>query len=558
MNTTNFSSLTIKEIKTQTLEELPDKITVLYCRLSAEDANEGESNSISSQKQILAQVAEREGLVNPYFFVDDGFSGSNAQRPDFQKALNLVETGKVSNFVVKDLSRLSRDYLLSGQLTEITFPSKNIRFISLNENLDSSKRNSQDAYLTPLVSLFNNWYSLQCSEKIKLSKHTKAKTGEKIGWTAPYGYLKNPENSKEWLIDDYASQIVKRIFKEYLSGKPIASIANGLRKDKILTPANYKKKLGISNYRVLESDPYHWKSQMICQMLEKEEYTGATINLKTAKISYKQRNCRLRPREDWLIFPDTHEAIISKEDFALARKMLGHKRVVQRNTWKDKPGHENIFAGLVFCENGHKLSFCPQQKDHINLDHYKCYHHRRAGDSCSGLHYLRKNVLEELVLTELQQLISSTHLDEEKLLEELKSRFDIREDKRQDSLRKQLNLSKRRSKELDTIIQKLYEKQLLDEISEDRFRKLADGYESEQAELEQQIRELQEVLVGQTESAENIDRFMRIIRQYTNIETLSTQLVNELIDKIVVRQPTGRGKSRQVPIELHYRFIGEI
>lgn len=554
----NKSTLTFEDIKTQNLENLPDQITALYCRLSAEDANEGESNSISNQKQILAQVAMRENLPNPFFFVDDGFSGSNAQRPDFQKMMSLVETGKIQAVVVKDLSRLSRDYLLTGQLTEITFPSKNIRFISLNENLDSNKRNSQDAYLAPLVSLFNNWYSLQCSEKIKLSKHTKAKTGEKIGWIAPYGYLKNPENPKEWLIDDYASQIVKRIFKEYLSGKPISSIANNLRKDKVLTPANYKKKLGISNYRVLETDPYHWKSQMIYQMLEKEEYTGATINLKTAKISYKQRGHRMKPREDWLIFPNTHEAIISKEDFKTVRKMMDHKRVTRRYDWKNKPGHENLFAGLVFCENGHKLSFCPQQKDNTNLDHYKCYHYRRAGDTCSGSHYLRKETLEELVLGDLQQLISSIQFNEEELLTKLKSRFDIRESKKQDSLRKQLNKAKKRSLELDTIIQRLYEKQLLSEISDERFRKLVDSYESEQAELNQQIQEFQEVLVSQTESAENIDKFMRTICQHTKLENLTTQLVNELIDKIVIHQPTGRGKNRQVTIELHYRFIGEL
>lgn len=554
----NKSTLTIKDIKTQNLNILPDRITALYCRLSAEDANEGESNSISNQKQILAQVAMRENLPNPFFFVDDGFSGSNAQRPDFQLMINLVESGKIQAVIVKDLSRLSRDYLLTGQLTEITFPSKNVRFISLNENLDSSKSNSQDAYLAPLVSLFNNWYSLQCSEKIKLSKHTKAKSGEKISWIAPYGYLKNPENPKEWIIDEYASQIVKRVFKEYLAGMSLMEIARRLRKDKILTPANYKKKLGLSNYRIIETDPYYWKNQMICQMLEKEEYTGATINLKTAKVSYKQRSCRLRPREDWLIFPNTHEAIISQEDFEMARKMLGHKRVSQRHNWKDKPGHENLFAGLVFCENGHKLSFCPQQKNDINLDHYKCYHYRRAGDTCSGLHYLRKEVLEELVLKDLQQLISAIHFDEKQLLEKLKSRFDIQEIKKQDSLRKQLSRFKKRSKELDTIIQKLYEKQLLDEISDERFRKLTDSYESEQVELNQQIVKLQEVLISQTESKENVDKFMQTIRRYANLETLTTQLVNELIDKIIVHQPTGRGKNRQVTIELHYRFIGEL
>lgn len=259
-----------------------------------------------------------------------------------------------------------------------------------------------------------------------------------------------------------------------------------------------------------------------------------------------------------MIFPDTHEAIISKEDFETVRKMLGHKRVVRRYNWKNKPGHENLFAGLVFCENGHKLSFCPQQKANTNLDHYKCYHYHRAGDTCSGSHYLRKEILEELVLNDLQQLIASIHLDEEKLLEKLKSRFDIRENQKQDGLRKQLNQAENRAKELDTIIQKLYEKQLLDEISEERFRKLADSYESEQAELNQKIQELQEILINQTESEESIDKFMRTIRQYTNLEALSTQLVNELIDKIVDHQPTGRGKNRQVTVELHYRFIGEL
>lgn len=259
-----------------------------------------------------------------------------------------------------------------------------------------------------------------------------------------------------------------------------------------------------------------------------------------------------------MIFPDTHEAIISKEDFETVRKMLGHKRVVSRHNWKNKPGHENLFAGLVFCENGHKLSFCPQQKADTNLDHYKCYHYHRAGDTCSGSHYLRKAVLEELVLNDLQQLITSIHLDEEKLLEKLKSRFDIRENQKQDGHRKQLNQAENRTKELDTIIQKLYEKQLLDEISEERFRKLADSYESEQAELNGKVADLRNVLNTQTESAENIDNFLTAIQKYTKLETLTPHLVNELIDKIIVHQPIGRGKNRQVTIELHYRFIGEL
>lgn len=534
------------------------EISVLYCRLSAEDANEGESNSISNQRLILSKLAERENLSNPIVFYDDGYSGSNTQRPAFQKALALVENNQVTNFVVKDLSRVSRDYLLTGNLLEVTFPSKSIRFISLQENIDSNRKSSQDAYLTPLVSLFNNWYSMQCSEKIKLSKHTKAKNGEKIGWIAPYGYLNNPENRKEWLIDEYASKIVKRVFTEYISGRTPSEIAQGLRKDKILTPARYKKKLGVSNYRILEADPYHWKAQMIWQILEKEEYIGSTINLKTAKISYKQRKHKMKPREEWLIFPDSHEAIISKADFEIARKMMNHKRVVQRYNWKDKPGHENLFAGLLFCENGHKLSFCPQEKDGINLDHYKCYHFERAGDTCSGGHYLRKKALEYLILNELEELINLFQINEADLLQRLKDKFEIKETKKFSELQKQLSKDEQRIAELDTIIQKLYEKQLLDEIAEERFRKLCDSYEAEQTELKEKVQTAAETLGVKMKSAYNIEKFMATIRKYTQLEKLTPKIINELIDKIIIHQPIGRGKNRQIKLEIYYRFIGNV
>lgn len=510
------------------------EISVLYCRLSAEDANEGESNSISNQRLILSKLAERENLSNPIVFYDDGYSGSNAQRPAFQNALALVENNQVANFVVKDLSRVSRDYLLTGNLLEVTFPSKSIRFISLQENIDSNKKSSQDAYLTPLISLFNNWYSMQCSEKIKLSKHTKAKNGEKIGWIAPYGYLNNPENRKEWLIDEYASEIVKRVFSEYISGRTPTEIAKGLRTDKILTPARYKKKLGVSNYRILEADPYHWKAQMIWQILEKEEYIGSTINLKTAKISYKQRKHKMKPREEWLIFPDSHEAIISKADFEIARKMMNHKRVVQRHNWKDKPGHENLFAGLLFCENGHKLSFCPQEKAGVNLDHYKCYNFERAGDTCSGGHYLRKKALEYLILNELEELINLFQINEADLLQRLKDKFEIKETKKFSELQKQLVKDEQRIAELDTIIQKLYEKQLLDEIAEERFTKLCDSYEAEQTELKEKVQTAAETLGVKMKSAYNIEKFMATIRKYTQLEKLTPKIINELIDKIII------------------------
>lgn len=553
----NNSTLTIKDWNT-TIFSQEEQITAIYCRLSAEDGNEGESNSIANQRQILGNFALRENLPNPIFFVDDGFSGSNFTRPAISKLLELVEIGKVSTVIVKDLSRLGRDYLRVGQLLESVFPSNNVRFISLNEQVDSLKSSAQDAYMLPLMNIFNEWYSRQCSEKIKLSKHTKAKNGEKIGWMPPYGYLKSPENPKQWIVDEVASKVVKRIFQEFLNGKTPTEIAQGLRKDKILTPAYYKNKIGLTNHPVKNPDPYHWRECSITKMLDQEEYIGSTVNLKTSKLSYKQRNFKINPREKWLVFPDKHEAIISKEDFETVRKMRASRRIVQRYNWATQKGHENLFSGLVYCENGHKLSFCPQQKQDINVDHYKCYHYTRINQSCSGYHYIRKNVLEGVILADINPLLSQINLDEEEFLNRMKEKFHRLQDDQQEEFRKQFIEKKRRYQELEVILQNLYEKQLLGIIDDERAKKLTEKYEIEQAELNKAIRTCNNQMKQETENSKNIERFMKTVREYHHLENLTPRIIHELIDRIIIHQPIGRGKNRQLKIEIHYRFLGKL
>ncbi|EOH73441.1 recombinase family protein [Enterococcus malodoratus] len=553
----NNSTLTIKEYTEVDLKQLTD-ITIIYCRLSAEDGNEGESYSIANQKLILSKVAEKENLSNPILMADDGFSGSNFNRPAMVKALELVEAGKVKNFIVKDLSRLGRDYLRVGQLLESVFPQHGIRFISLNEQVDSLKISSQDAYMLPLMNIFNEWYSRQCSEKIRMSKHTKAKAGEKIGWQAPYGYLNNPENRKEWLVDKEAAKIIQRIFREFVSGKTPSSIARGLANDKILLPSFHKKKLGLKSAISFSNNPYLWKAETVLNTIDREEYTGATVNLRTRKLSHKQARSINTPREEWLIFQDTHEPIIDKDTFETARKMRQHKRVPQYHKFKDVKGHENLFAGLVFCENGHKMTFCPQQKNHRNLDHYKCGKYKGIKETCNHGHYIRKIVLEEIVLKELQFLIHAIDLDESKLANQLRQNCDIVDNKEKLQNKNRLIQAEERYEKIDQIIQNLYEDKLSGELTNVRFSKLSKDYETEQTKLTQQIQELQQIVSKQDDQSVNIERFLRQVRKYTDMTELTPEIVNTLINRIIIHTPVGRGKQRQIKIEIHYNFIGQI
>ena len=535
-------------------------ITVVYCRLSQDDGLDGDSNSITNQKKILLDVVTRENLSNPILFVDDGFSGTNFDRPAISEALRLVENRQVSNFIVKDLSRLGRSYIKVGQLTEITFPSFDVRFIALNDGVDSNKPNESNSIFLPIKSLMDEMYAADTSKKIRAVVQSKARAGERVTVNPPYGYLKAPNNPKNWIVDPVASEVVKRIFQEAKSGKSLSEISKGLKNDKIFKPDRHRIEIGlkpISSSPNVETLPYFWTRETLSAILGREEYLGHTVNLRTRTKSYKDKRKVDNPKEDWLIFKNTHEAIIDQETFDIVRKMRNHKRSNQR--YKNRAGHENLFAGIVFCGTcGRKHYFCPQEKNGLNHDHYKCSGYRKPIDSCENPHYIQKSALIEIVSGKLRQTIQEIHFDQEAFLKKLEQQSQAQFSKNNKRQRQQLQKDEHRSKEIDSIIQKLYEDNLLGKISDERFVKLSQSYEEEQKQLQASISDLTEKLAKQQEDSLNISKFMARISKYTELPKLTVEIVNELIDKIVIQKPTGTKRDRIIQVDIYYNFVGKL
>lgn len=535
-------------------------ITVVYCRLSQDDGLDGDSNSITNQKKILLDVVTRENLSNPILFVDDGFSGTNFDRPAISEALRLVENRQVSNFIVKDLSRLGRSYIKVGQLTEITFPSFDVRFIALNDGVDSNKPNESNSIFLPIKSLMDEMYAADTSKKIRAVVQSKARAGERVTVNPPYGYLKAPNNPKNWIVDPVASEVVKRIFQEAKSGKSLSEISKGLKNDKIFKPDRHRIEIGlkpISSSPNVETLPYFWTRETLSAILGREEYLGHTVNLRTRTKSYKDKRKVDNPKEDWLIFKNTHEAIIDQETFDIVRKMRNHKRSNQR--YKNRAGHENLFAGIVFCGTcGRKHYFCPQEKNGLNHDHYKCSGYRKPIDGCENPHYIQKSALIEIISDKLRQTIQEAHFNQEAFLKKLEQQSQAQFSKNNKRQRQQLQKDEHRSKEIDSIIQKLYEDNLLGKISDERFVKLSQSYEEEQKQLQTSISDLTEKLAKQQEDSLNISKFMARISKYTELPKLTVEIVNELIDKIVIQKPTGTKRNRIIQVDIYYNFVGKL
>ena len=552
-------TLTISDYRQVDTSKLSD-ITVVYCRLSQDDGLDGDSNSITNQKKILLDVVVRESLSNPILFVDDGFSGTNFDRPAISEALRLVENRQVSNFIVKDLSRLGRSYIKVGQLTEITFPSFDVRFIALNDGVDSNKPNETNSIFLPIKSLMDEMYAADTSKKIRAVVQSKARAGERVTVNPPYGYLKAPNNPKNWIVDPVASEVVKRIFQEAKSGKSLSEISKGLKNDKIFKPDRHRIEIGlkpISSSPNVETLPYFWTRETLSAILGREEYLGHTVNLRTRTKSYKDKRKVDNPKEDWLIFKNTHEAIIDQETFDIVRKMRNHKRSNQR--YKNRIGHENLFAGIVFCGTcGRKHYFCPQEKNGLNHDHYKCSGYRKPIDGCENPHYIQKSALIEIVSGKLHQTIQEIHFDQEAFLKKLEQQSQAQFSKNNKRQRQQLQKDEHRSKEIDNIIQKLYEDNLLGKISDERFVKLSQSYEEEQKQLQTSISDLTEKLAKQQEDSLNISKFMARISKYTELPKLTVEIVNELIDKIVIQKPTGTKRNRIIQVDIYYNFIGKL
>ena len=529
-----------------TTNNYPDNITALYARLSQEDALDGESNSIANQKKILLKYAKDNGFSNPIFFIDDGVSGVTFDRPGWNEMIRLAEAGKVTTVIVKDMSRMGRDYLKVGYYTESFFAERDIRYIAINDGVDSDKGDNE---FIPFRNLFNDFYARDTSKKIRAVMRAKGNAGEHLCTNPPYGYMKSPDNKKQWIVDEEAAAVVKRIFDLCVAGKGPMQIAKILKADKVLTTrAHYAKQKGKS----LPDNPYSWNESTIVAVLERMDYCGHTVNFKSYSKSHKLKKRIPTTKEQQAIFRNTHEAIVEEAVFERVQELRANKR---RPTKAERQG---MFSGLVFCADcGSKLHFATCKSFDGSQDNYRCARYKSNTGDCTA-HFIREEVLRKIVLNRIFAVTAMFYEDITAFMELIqKQRFDEAE---KDMKRKQREVrqARKRIAELDRIFKRIYEDDINGTISHERFLKLSAEYEAEQKELTEKVKAEQQEVDTYEQNKSDFDSFAAIIRKYVGITELTPTIVNEFIKKIVVHAPEKIDGKRFQKVDIIFNFVGEI
>ena len=525
-----------------------EEITALYCRLSQDDKQEGDSNSIINQKKILKKYALDRGYTNIQFYIDDGVSVTTFNRAGFQSMIADVEAGKVKRVIVKDMSRLGRDYLQVGMYTEIFFPEHDVHFIAVNDGVDS---NQEDNEFTPFRNIINEWYAKDTSKKIRAVKRSKGMAGEHIGSHPPYGYMKNPENKKEWIIDEEAAEVVREIFRLCVGGYGPTRIAHILTERKILCPTYYALEKGGKPRTALPADKYTWNGPVVAKILDRMDYLGHTVNFKTHVKSYKVHKTIYNSPDQWKVFEGTHEAIIDKETFEIVQKIRAGKRRPTRM------GEMPMFSGLLYCADcGRKLSFHRKADEPAEKHHYLCENYRSNTANCT-MHYIRNVVVERIVLENLKEVIQYVSNYEDEFVQMIMD-SDMRQRNRElAQKKKRLAEIQKRIGELDTIFQRIYEDNIIGKLSDERFMKMSKGYEDEQHTLQTEANEIQSELQQEEKKSVDVKRFLAIVKKYTDLTELTPEILREFIDKIIVHAPDKSSGRRLQEIEIIYNHIGE-
>ena len=529
-----------------TTKNYPDNITALYARLSQEDALDGESNSIANQKKILLKYAKDNGFPNPTFFIDDGVSGVTFDRPGWNEMIRLSEAGKVKTVIVKDMSRMGRDYLKVGYYTESFFVERDIRYIAINDGVDSEKGDNE---FTPFRNLFNDFYARDTSKKIRAVMRSKGNAGEHLCTNPPYGYRKDPDDKKKWIVDEEAAAVVKKIFDLCIAGKGPMQIAKALTADKVLTvKAYYAKRDG----KAMPDNLYRWDYKSIAGILERPEYTGCTVNFKTYSKSHKLKKRLQNAPENYRIFPNTQPAIIEEQVFERVQELRANKR---RPT---KTGRQGLFSGLLYCADcGEKLYFCTTNSFTPKQEHYVCSNYKSNTGTCSAL-FIREETLKLFVLQRIFD-VTAMFFDDIQSFQNMvyQQRFEEAEKavKRQ---KKELEQARKRITELDRIFKRIYEDDINGTISHERFLKLSAEYEAEQKELTEFVKVEQAAVDTYEQDRMDFDSFAAVIRKYVGIRELTPTIVNEFVKKIVVHAPDKSSGHRRQKIEIVWNFIGEL
>ena len=525
-------------------------ITALYCRLSRDDGAEGESNSIANQKKLLSKYAKEHGFTNTKFYVDDGYTGTNFNRPGFQQMLEDMDMGYISTVIVKDSSRFGRNYLEVGQYTDYYFPEHNIRFIAINDCIDSE--NGEDDF-SVFRNVMNEMYAKDISRKVRSSHRLRGNAGEPLS-APPYGYMKSVENKKKWVIDPEAAEIVRRVFRLCIEGKGNETIARMLQEDKVLVPMAYWQSKGLGRGgKKTQPNPYKWCKTTIAKMLAQQEYCGDVINFKTYSKNFRNKTRIANPKENWAIFKDVHEPIIDRETFERVQELT---KETKRRKPKDESMKKSIFSNLLYCGDcGHKLWFNFNQKN-PSIRFYSCSNYVGSRGTCELTHYIREDSLEQVIKMELFKL--ATYLDHDEIafaeLLEDKSKNDAMAERK--ALESALSVSEARSKELLRLYERLYEDNVNGKVTDEWFMRLSHKYELEQDELKKQTFELKNKLDSLNNAKSSSESFIRAIRKFMTMQTLTPIVLQELIEKIEIFNVEGKGKNRTQRLIIHYRFVG--
>lgn len=546
-----------------------EKITALYSRLSRDDEAVGESGSIVNQKAMLESYAEQNGFSDVVHFTDDGFSGKDFDRPDWKRLIAEIEKGNIGIVIVKDMSRVGRDYLQTGYYTEVFFREKGVRFIAISNNIDS--QNSESGEFAPFLNIMSEWYLRDTSRKIRAAKKTQGMSGKRLTTKPIYGYMLDPNDKSKWIIDPEAAEVVKRIFALAIEGKGVSQISKILWEDRVERPTYYQYKRGIVNAANYDhSDPYAWRDSTIAFMLAKPEYMGHTVNFRSYKDSYKDKQQKFRPREDWLIFENTHPQIIDHETWETAQR---RRKTVRRT---DSIGEVNPLTGLVFCSDcGAKLlnhrDYSQKQyvckatgktRTRSIMDVYECATFKltnrfKLDDAKCTAHYINTKVLRQLTLEAIKTVSNYARTNETDFINRVREASALRQNEAAKAHKKRIAKEQKRVAELHTLIRRIYEDYVNGKLTDKRFELLSAEYEQEQAGLERSISQLQSELDSFDADGARADCFMQLVKKYTDFTELTPMMIGEFIEKIVVFEADRSSGEREQDVDVYLNFIGK-
>lgn len=525
-----------------------NQTAAIYCRLSRDDEIDGESNSISNQKKLLKRVTEEYGYSQTEIYIDDGITGWTFDRPGFKSMEQDIIDGKIDAVFVKDMSRLGRNYLQCGYYTEHFFPDNDIRFVAVNDNIDSNKGENE---LAPVKNLFNEWFIRDTSLKIRTSHRIKGNSGEPLS-KPPYGYKKDPENTKHWLIDEPAAETVRKIFEMYLNGRGTEQIAGFLEKEHILTPNAYAKENGFKVSGIVAENKYRWRSSTVSKILAQQEYCGDIINFKTYSKSYKNKKRRQNSRDNWAVFENVNEPIIQRDVFNKVQQKRG-----KVHNKKRKNAEHNMFSGLLVCSDcGSNLHFHFNQGNE-SIQYFNCSNNNSRNRTCPTTHYIRADFLEELVRTDINRLIAFTNQYKDEFLRMLEQSSGAESQSKLKSAENEIGRLLKRNEEIDKLFSAIYEDKIKGTISEERFEKMSKGYEKEQTDNKAKIFSLSEEIKSDAKQIDTTKMFLDIVDKTTHIEKLTAEIVREFIDKIVVHHRIKKDGITTQKVEIYYNVIGK-